>query len=171
MSMIFSQGNSKKITTKIDLCPQQTPLSLDAHTDNFLDEIVDLTTKICFTPVSLISIVSNETVWLKSQVGETYAHTRKNGNKFCGIFPKNNDYFEISDTDSDDIHKSHGFLIKGEKARFYAGAKIHLPKEKNLFGVLSVFDTCPRKLVHIQRVYLKGMADLVSEYLLTNKTV
>ena len=81
------------------------------------------------------------------------------------MYPKENDYFEISDTDADTVHKTHAFLIKSEKARFYAGAKIPLTAGDNRVGVLCVFDTSPRTLIGLQRDYLLGMAQIISKAL------
>ncbi len=146
-------------------------LVMDAKFEDFLNTITNLTSKICLAPIALITFVNDESIWIQSEGGISTAKISPNKKQFCGIFPKNKDYFEISDTNEDIVHKAHSFLIKGEKAKFYAGAKIKVPAGSNLIGVLCVFDTAPRTLIGLQREYLLGMAEVIEKALITKNFV
>lgn len=145
-------------------------LVLDSQFEAFFDSITDLTSKMCLVPVALITFVNTETIWVQSQVGFPFVQMLHNKGRFCGVFPRDRNYFEISDTDTDTIHESHAFYIQGKKAKFYAGAKIKLPLGETI-GVLCVFDTEPRTLLKIQRDYLLGMAQVIEKALVTRNFI
>lgn len=141
-------------------------LVLDSQYEAFFNEITDLTSKMCLAPVALITFVSEEAVFVQSPLKPNKAEMMPNKGRFCGVFPPEKNYFEISDTDADIAHASHEFYIEGIKAKFYAGAKIKLPLGE-VIGVLCIFDIEPRTLSSIQREYLLGMARVIEKSLLT----
>ncbi|MES2826471.1 MAG: hypothetical protein V4732_22990 [Pseudomonadota bacterium] len=160
----------KNIPDELVKHSRYSKLVVDSQFEAFFDSVTDLTSRICEAPVSLITFVNEETVWVQSQVGFPFVQMLHNKGRFCGIFPREADYFEISDTDADKIHESHAFYIRGEKAKFYAGAKIKLPLGE-LIGVLSVFDVTPRTLNPTQHDYLLGMAHIIEKSLVTKNFI
>lgn len=138
---------------------------LDSHYEAVYDSITDLVAKLTLMPVSLISILEEDRMWLKSTSGLKGITRIPRDNRFCDWVVSKKQYLEIEDTTLDDFHSKY-LLVTGEetKFRFYAGAPITLPLGE-VIGVLCVLDTKPNQLYQIQRSALIGLANLISKAL------
>lgn len=159
-------SNESKTHTQTKTAISLTNIVLDSQFEAVFDAVTKLTAEQLDAPVALITFVDDESIWIHSQVGLPEPKVVPNKRKFCGIFPEDEEFYQISDTDLDATHKEHLFKIDGIKARFYAAARIMLPLGE-MIGVLCVFDIKPRFLNHKQRHMLIGLAEVIEKILVT----
>ncbi len=167
---IQSQTQNPSIISDRWIKPICSPkLILDTQFETFFNSITTLTSKICNVPVAMINFVNEDTIWSQSQLGFPFKklHNRK---RFCGVFPDDSNYFEVSNTDLDEIPLGSHLPISDNQAKFYAGAKIKLPLGE-IIGVLCVFDTAPYSLTELQKDYLVGMAHVIEKALVTKNSL
>ena len=157
---------SKKLPNKRLIDKHHSRLVLDSQFEAFFDTVTSLTSKLCHSPVALVTFIEDDFIWVQSQVGFPDAKMLPNRKRFCGLFPQDNNYFEVSDTSLDKVLEKHLFHIENQEAKFYAGASIKLPLGE-MVGVLCVFDSKPRRLTASQRTYLVGMAQVIEKALIT----
>lgn len=156
---------SKKSSNKQLIDKNHSRLVLDSQFEAFFRTVTSLTSKLCNSPVALVTFIEDDFIWVQSQVGFPDAKMLPNRKRFRG-FPQDDSYFEVSNTSLDKVLEKHLFLIENQKAKFYAGASIKLPLGE-MVGVLCVFDYKPRRLTASQRTYLVGMAQVIEKALTT----
>lgn len=161
---------SKKLSNKRLIDKHHSLLMLDSQFEAFFDAVTSLTAKLCHSPVALVTFIEDDSIWIQSQIGFPDTKMLPNKKKVGAIFPKENDYFEVSHSAMDKMLKKHLFLIENQKTEFYAGAHIRLPLGE-MVGVLCVFDNKPRRLTAMQRTYLVGMAKVIEKALVTRNFV
>ncbi len=131
--------------------------------DNFTD-IVQLASKICQTPISLISLVDSSRQWFKAKIGVTDTETPRNIS-FCGhAILHDNDFFEVPDALKDIRFFDNPLVISDPNIRFYAGVQLTTKKGYNI-GMLCVNDTKPNKLTPGQIFALKVLGNHVAKML------
>lgn len=156
---------SKKSSNKQLIDKNHSRLVLDSQFEAFFRTVTSLTSKLCNSPVALVTFIEDDFIWVQSQVGFPDAKMLPNRKRFRG-FPQDDSYFEVSNTSLDKVLEKHLFRIENQKAKFYAGASIKLPLGE-MVGVLCVFDYKPRRLTASQRTYLVGMAQVIEKALTT----
>jgi two-component sensor histidine kinase len=129
---------------------------LDSEAEADFDEIVELASRICETPVSLISLVAEDRQWFKARVGMADAETGLD-KSICAHAILEDGFFEVEDT-LDDARTADNPLVAGDpNMRFYAGAPL-LAENGLPLGMLCVLDDKPRKLTVLQRDTLGVLA-------------
>ena len=86
---------------------------LDSHYEAVYDPITDLVAKLTLMPVSLISILEEDRMWLKSTSGLKGITRIPRDNRFCDWVVSKKQYLEIEDTTLDDFHSKY-LLVTGE---------------------------------------------------------
>jgi signal transduction histidine kinase len=117
---------------------------LDTDDEKDFNDIVELASSICETPMSLVSLVDSNRQWFKAKVGIDADETPRDVS-FCAHTILQNDIFIIPDASKDERFLNNPFVSDLPKIRFYAGMTLHTPNGFNL-GSLCVVDTKPRKL-------------------------
>ncbi|WP_222933154.1 GAF domain-containing protein [Fulvivirga aurantia] len=137
---------------------------LDTVPDKELDEIVEIASAICDTPVSLISLVDDERQWFKANVGFDKNQTPRS-QAFCQhALNKPHEILVVSDPVNDDRFRDNP-LVTGEPfIRFYAGAPLETPNG-HVLGTLCVIDNKPREISENQKKALGLLANKVMSYL------
>ena len=126
---------------------------LDTEAESQFDEVVDLASKICDVPISLISLVDETRQWFKARVGLDAPQTDLD-RSICSHVILQDDLVEISDT-TQDVRTADNPLVMGEEhIRFYAGMPL-ISGEGLPIGTLCVLDTEPRVLTDLQRTTLR----------------
>ena len=126
---------------------------LDTEAESQCDEVVDLASKICDVPISLISLVDETRQWFKARVGLDAPQTDLD-RSICSHVILQDDLVEISDT-TQDVRTADNPLVMGEEhIRFYAGMPL-ISGEGLPIGTLCVLDTEPRVLTDLQRTTLR----------------
>lgn len=145
-----------------------TKIVLESQYQEVFDAITDLAASSLNAPLALITFVDDCSIWIHSDTDNTIPKVVNNKGMFCGIYPRDELFYEIYNTDLDFNHRNHIFHIQGVKAQYYGAARIRLPLGE-MIGVLCVFDTKPRLLDKTQRNILIGLAKVIEKLLITKE--
>ena len=133
---------------------------LDTLAQEEYDEITELASFICDTPISLVSLVDEERQWFKSIKGLAVSETPRD-QAFCAHAIETPDHImEVYDTFEDDRFKNNPLVTGDPNIRFYAGAPL-VTEEGYSIGTLCVIDRKPKKLSNQQKAALKTLSKQV----------
>ncbi|MDI1235755.1 MAG: GAF domain-containing sensor histidine kinase [bacterium] len=133
---------------------------IDTPPDADLNDLTNLASDICNTPMALITLVNGYRQWFKAKKGIDIVETPREIALCAHSILSNEDILEIPDARLDERFKENPF-VKGEPhVVFYAGAILRTETGLPL-GTLCVLDTQPRKLNMEQLNALKTIADQV----------
>lgn len=129
------------------------------------DNITELASQICETPIALISIIDNDRQWFKSKVGLEANQTGRDVS-FCGHAIHSDELFEIKNSKEDDRFKGNPLVTDAPEVIFYAGQPI-ISSEGYRLGTLCVIDNKPNELtekqkrtMHILSQHVRSLLDL-----------
>ncbi|MCM5528446.1 GAF domain-containing protein [Parasegetibacter sp. NRK P23] len=135
---------------------------LDSAPEPEFDELVELASRICKAPISMISLVDENRQWFKSKIGFSADQTDRDIS-FCGHAILNNDVMVVSDTASDQRFSDNPFLTETPPIRFYAGAPI--VSNGHTLGTICILDVIPRNISEEEIRTLKILAGQVKKLL------
>ena len=129
---------------------------LDTKEEIDFDEIVDLASKICNKPISLISLVDDKRQWFKAKVGLNVSETPVEI-AFCKHAIEHNNLFLIEDATLDERFKNNPLVTNHPDIRFYAGTPLTTSDGHNI-GTLCVLDNKPGQITTEQQeaLYILG---------------
>ena len=137
---------------------------LDSEPESEFDAIVRAAASLCGVPISLMSLVDKDRLWVKACVGLDDVVEVPRSISFCTYTIEQREILEIPDT-HEDPRFSDNPMVTGEPGiRFYAGAALCLSDGYRV-GSLSVVDTKPGKLTPAIRKTLIHLARAVSHVL------
>ncbi|WP_246689566.1 GAF domain-containing protein [Methylobacterium sp. WL116] len=115
---------------------------LDTLPEQGFDDVVRLATRLCATPVALVSLVAIDRQWFKANVGFPHCETDLDSSvcKFALVEP---DLLVIPDLTADPRTMVNPLVTGEPHIRFYAGAPLRA-LEGHVLGSLCVIDTVPR---------------------------
>ncbi len=117
---------------------------LDTSKEEEFDELVEIASNICKTPISLISLVDADRQWFKARTGLEADQTSLH-ESVCAHAILDDEPLIISDTLLDSRTRDNPLVHNEVNMRFYAG--VPLKTEQDLpIGTLCVLDTVPRDL-------------------------
>jgi len=117
---------------------------LDSMPEQTFNDIVVLASKICNTPISLISFVDSDRQWFKAKVGLQADETARDI-AFCDHSIRQDKTFIVSDASLDPTFKDNPLVTGEPNIRFYAGAVLRDSMGFPL-GTLCVIDQNARVL-------------------------
>ena len=120
---------------------------LDSEAEPDFDGIVELASKICKTPISLITLVDEHRQWFKARVGLPVSETSRDV-AFCAHAILDEKILVVPDALKDKRFHDNPLVTGNPKIRFYAG--IPLTSNGHKLGTLCVIDKKPRKLSKTQ---------------------
>jgi PAS domain S-box-containing protein len=129
---------------------------LDTPREQDFDDIAELASEICGTPIAVVNLVGDARQWFKAEVGlgvrETPLET-----SFCGHAILQEDFMLVPDATQDPRFDCNPLVVGEPGLRFYAGA---LLKTEDGFpiGTLCVLDYKPRELTDQQIRTLRRLA-------------
>lgn len=134
---------------------------LDTDFEVDFDEIIELASRICETPISLITLVDSHRQWFKSKKGILERESSRELS-FCGHGILSNHLFEVEDARTDDRFFDNPYVTESPNVVFYAGYPLESPEGTNI-GMLCVIDNIPRTLNENQKTSLQ----ILSRYIIT----
>ncbi len=133
---------------------------LDTLSEREFDDLTELSSVICGTPIALVSLVDRNRQWFKSRKGLNASETHRD-HSFCAHAIENPlEIMEIEDAKKD-VRFMNNPLVTGQPhITFYAGVPL-VNEDGFAIGSLCVIDSVTRKLTETQRSALKILATQV----------
>ncbi len=117
---------------------------MDSSAEDDFDELVELASQICNSPISFISLLDKDRQWFKSKKGIDDTQSDRDV-AFCAHAILQDEVFVVEDASKDIRFVGNPFVTGDAHVRFYAGAPIVSPAGHNL-GALCVIDHKPKTL-------------------------
>ncbi|HCL06687.1 MAG TPA: histidine kinase [Chitinophagaceae bacterium] len=123
------------------------------------DQIVQLASSICKTPISTITLLDAHKQWFKAKIGIENTDGDRD-TSFCGHAIHQSDIMEVEDALIDERFSDNPLVLGDPKIRFYAGCPLVSP-EGYALGTLCVIDNVPRSLTEEQKLTLRILGNQV----------
>ena len=145
-------------------------LVLDTKAEEEIDDLTQLASEICETPISLVSLIDDERQWFKSKVGLEANQTSRDY-AFCAhAINKTDEIFIVEDARKDERFFDNPLVTSGPNVIFYAGVVLKSDVDLPL-GTLCVIDNTPRKLSDKQIRSLKIISKQIMNLLNYKKSI
>ena len=137
---------------------------LDSLPETQYQDIVELASMICGTPIAVVSLVDQDRQWFKAKTGLDAAETTRDI-AFCAHAVLNPDELLVVPDATRDPRFADNPLVTGDmQIRFYAGAPLRTSDGVAL-GTLCVIDRTPRELSSAQAGALSALSRQVMSHL------
>ncbi|MEG3125760.1 PAS domain S-box protein [Sphingomonas sp. GB1N7] len=129
---------------------------MDTARESGFDELAELASEICGTPIAVVNLIETGRQWFKAEVGLGVDSTPLE-TSFCGTALLEEDFLLVPDATQDERFACNP-LVTGEPGlRFYAGALLKSPEGLPI-GTLCVLDYEPRSLSDQQQRAIRILA-------------
>ena len=128
----------------------------DTLAEQAFDELAELASTICGTPIATITMVDRDRQWFKSAVGLARGETAREIS-FCAHAIAGADVMQVPDAQLDERFASNPLVTGDPNIRFYAGAPL-LTTERHAIGTICVIDRVPRALTPEQESALETLS-------------
>jgi PAS domain S-box-containing protein len=132
---------------------------LDPAIERDLNDIVDLASQICNTPVALITLLDDDKQWFKAAKGTDVTETPRELS-FCNHTILQQSVLIVPDLLEDERYANNPMVTSDPHVRFYAGAPLY-SKDGYGVGSLCVVDFAVRELTELQANTLKMLSKQV----------
>ena len=137
---------------------------LDSAEEKDFDELTELASAICQTPIALISLVDAERQWFKSRTGLPATETPIEQSFCAHAIIAYNDVMIVDDAREDERFSDNPLVTGGPKIVFYAGVPL-INEDGFALGTLCVIDRDRKHLTDVQTNALKILAKQVVDKL------
>jgi len=115
---------------------------VDTPPEQAFDDIATIASRLCDTPVGLVSLIDRERQWFKAKVGLDDSETPRNI-AFCDHAIRGDVAMVVPDARADPRFADNPLVTGEAQIRFYAGAPI-IDEDGHALGTVCVIDTAPR---------------------------
>ena len=141
---------------------------LDSAPEKDLDDLIEIASALCGTPMSLITFIDDKRQWFKAAKGITDKETLRQ-DSFCQHALANpSEVLVVQDPLNDERFKNNRYVIGEPNIRFYAGAPLETPRG-NVLGTLCIIDNKPREISELQKRALQLLAKKAMDFLNARK--
>ena len=137
---------------------------LDTPAEATFDDLTQLASYICGTPVALINLVDRDRLWIKSNTGLGSLQEVPRNIAFCAHTILQSDVLIIPNTATDERFATNPLVTSDPKFRFYTGVPLQNP-EGHVLGTLCTLDYVPRELTVEQLEALRLIGRIVVKQL------
>jgi len=130
--------------------------TLDLETDEEFQALVNMASETCETPVALLTLVDQDTQWLRVRTG-TDVTDMPRGIAFCNYTIQNDNVLVIPDMMTDQRFIDNPLVVNDPNVRFYAGAPL-ITSDGQRVGSICVIDLKPNELTKQQEFILKMLS-------------
>lgn len=131
---------------------------LDTPQELEFDNLTQMASEICETPISLINFVDETRVWSKSNFGLEVNEAPRESTFCTHVIDYKDEVFVIPDSRKDERFKNNPYVVDAPNIIFYASLPL-CNNEGIPIGNLCVIDTIPRELTERQIGSLKALAN------------
>ena len=149
----------KPINEEARLAALEKYAILDTDPEAAFDDLAQLASFVCKTPIALITLIDQSRQWIKSKIGISVSETSRDV-AFCSTAILQNEVFVVPDALQDERFRNNPLVVSEPHIRFYAGAPL-VTEEGFALGALCVIDEKPRELEPEQKEALTALSRLV----------
>ncbi|WP_165823958.1 GAF domain-containing protein [Pseudochryseolinea flava] len=143
---------------------------LDTAPEKDLDDLIEIASALCETPMSLITFIDEKRQWFKAAKGIDGTETLREDSFCVHALNKPKEVLVVQDPLNDDRFKHNRYVVGHPNIRFYAGAPLETPSG-NVLGTLCIIDDKPREISEIQKRGLQLLAKKAMDFLNARKTL
>jgi PAS domain S-box-containing protein len=143
---------------------------LDTPVEALFDALTHLAATMCEAPIALMTLVSDQRQWFKSNVGLPGMLEVPRAGTFCERTIQSRVFTEVPDATKDPAFASLPGVTGDAHLRFYAGAPL-ITREGFAIGTICVLDRVPRSLTATQRAVLGEIARAIVDQLETRRAL
>lgn len=138
---------------------------LDTAPERAFDDVAQLASIVCGTPIAVVNLIARDRQWFKSEVGLGVRSTPLESS-FCAQALLQGGLVVVKDATRDERFACNPLVIGEPHLRFYAGAVL-MTQDKFPIGTVCVLDyqVRPEGLTKPQRTGLIALANLVMTHL------
>ena len=141
---------------------------LDTPPEQALDDLAEIASAICDTPISLVSFIDEHRQWFKAKKGLQVDETPRR-NAFCQhALHHPQEVLVVDDPLNDERFKDNPLVLGNPHIRFYAGAPL-ATSQGNVLGTLCIIDHKPNHISENQKKALQLLAQKAMDYLQTRQ--
>ncbi|WP_420474936.1 EAL domain-containing protein [Noviherbaspirillum sp. ST9] len=126
---------------------------MDTAPESRFDDIVQLVSQVCDTPMAVISLLDEKRQWFKARIGLDVSETPRDI-AFCHHTIQHDNVFVVQDAHADPVFADNPLVTGPPHIRFYAGAPL-IAQNGAPLGSLAVLDREPRVLSELQMTTLR----------------
>lgn len=143
---------------------------MDTPREQELDEIAQIASAVCGTPVGLISFIDGERQWFKSAHGYQIDNMPRQVSFCQHTLNRPEELLVVENPLNDSRFSESPLVVYDPKVRFYAGAPLVSP-DGNVLGTICVLDQQPRSLTEVQQTALQNLARQVMKFINARKLI
>ncbi|RSK44524.1 GAF domain-containing protein [Hymenobacter perfusus] len=134
---------------------------LNTTPEPVFDEYVALAAQLFQLPISLLSLVDEQEVFFKANIGLPGLERVARPDSLCSAAILQGEVLSYADLATEGCNLVNPYVAQAAGLRFYAGAALHMPDGSNI-GSLCVMGREPRSIEPDERVLLTTLARLLS---------